>query len=200
MATRKNSNNVLFEFDSLVDLHLAVVRALQKDFPSGGSLPSINYSFLHQSDVELMKARMFCIGKNLIQECLYGNSRDEYETIYNSYLNDDWGATVSLAPITSIPKLIHSFNATCNGVIKCHILCHNARETDVARTVLKGLDVKFLETTEDQIDLKTYARVVVGDIKDIDLFKTPEFMHLAILNYGSNLQIVGKDRDVSIPK
>ena len=72
-AKRKNSNKVLFHFDSLVDLHLAVVYALQKDYPSGGSMQSINYSFLHQSRMELKKHRIFDIGKEVIQECFLGN-------------------------------------------------------------------------------------------------------------------------------
>ena len=64
---RRNSTKVLFHFDSLVDLHLAVVYALQKDYPSGWSNPHINYSFLHQSKKDLKQFRVYGIGKNIVQ-------------------------------------------------------------------------------------------------------------------------------------
>lgn len=184
----RNSNKVLFTFDSLVDLHLAVVKALQKDFPSGG--PSINYSFLFQTDKDLKQKRVFDIGKNVVQECFTGTARKSYETIYKSYIVDRFDETIQHAPITLMPKLIGGYS-TFGNYIRCYVLCETESQENIAKNILKKFpDVTYLRMKPEDVDINDFARVIVGDVKDIDLFKSPECVYIGILNYGSNLQVV----------
>lgn len=190
---RQNSNLILFHFDSLVDLHLAVVYALQKDYPSGGRNPYINYSFLHKSRQDLKQERVFGIGKNIVQECFLGKLRDSYQTIYESYINEQFETTIKHAPLTLMLKLIAAYCRVGRGqLVVPVIVCSNEAQAKVARSILKTIPAKVV-IGEKNIDINSYARIVLGDIRDLDLFKRPQCVHIAVLNYGSNLQIVGNE-------
>lgn len=193
---RKNSHQCLFEFNSLVDMHLGVVMALQKDFPSGGLLPTINYSFLHQSLDELKQFRMFAYGKNVVQECFAGSAKQSYETIYKTYC--DKKISYDLAPHTLLVKLVKMYNKT--GFIKSTILCHSPFEYDMATSIFGSLQncVIVPNANEKSIDVNEFARIHIGDIRDLDLFNPFDCTHIAVLNYGSNLQVMHHINDVTL--
>ena len=190
-AKRKNSNKVLFHFDSLVDLHLAVVYALQKDYPSGGSIPVINYSFLHQSKAELKKHRIFDIGKEIVQECFLGYMRDNWQSTYHIYMEDEFDRIIQDAPITPMLRLIAAYSRVGRGnLVSTSIYCENVAQMRIAKGLLKTIKADVIIGHPEKIDLSEYARVVLGDIGDIDLFNPPKYTHIAVLNYGCNLQLV----------
>lgn len=188
---RKNSNKVLFHFDSLVDLHLAVVYALQKDYPSGGSVPSINYSFLHQSHAELKSHRVYDIGTSVIQECFNEPLKDKWEIVYLSYKENQFDRIIQDAPITLMLKLIAAYSRVGRGTTSTSIFCENEAQLKVARGMIKTLPANIIMTDPKNVDLNQYARFIIGDINDLKLFNKPKYTHLAVLNYGSNLQISG---------
>lgn len=195
---RQNSTDCLFEFDSLVDMHLGVTMALQKDFPSGGHLPSINYSFLHQSIEELKQFRVFGYGKNIVQECLAGKARDSYRVIYESYCNKR--ISYELAPHTLLIKLVKMYAKT--GFIRSTILCHTPFEYETIRSIFSDTDgcTIIQNANEKSICVNDYARIHLGDIHDLDLFNPFDCVHIAILNYGSNLQIMHHMNDIVLLK
>lgn len=195
---RQNSNRVLFHFDSIVDLHLAVVYALQKDSPSGGLNPHINYSFLHQSRQSLKQERVFGIGKNVVQECFKGSLRDSYQTVYETYVNDRFDSTIGKAPITLMLRLIAGYSRAGGGLVSSTIVCSNDKQAEVAKKIIKTLPATIL-VGEDRVEVNDYARLIIGDVRDLDLFKRPQCVHITVLNYGSNLQVVG-DQPVILPE
>ena len=189
---RANSTKVLFHFDSLVDLHLAVVYALQKDFPSGGSNQCINYSFLHQSKKDLIHHRVFDIGKNVVEECFLGTLRDKYQTIYQSYIEDEFDRVIQDAPITLMLRLLAAYGriGKKDNAVQSFIFCRNQAEENVARGLLKTIPTQYIVGNADKLDLRPFARIIVGDVRDLDEFKVPQFLHITVLNYGCNLQVV----------
>lgn len=189
---RTNSTKVLFHFDSLVDLHLAVVYALQKDYPSGGSNQRINYSFLHQSKKDLIHHRVFDIGKDVVQECFLGDLKEKYQMIYQSYIDNEFDRIIQEAPITLMLRLLAAYGRVGkkDNTVQTFIFCHNQAEENVARGILKTIPATFYVGNPDKIDLRPFARIVLGDVRDLDEFKVPQFLHITVLNYGCNLQVV----------
>lgn len=194
MNRRQNSNKILFHFDSLVDFHLAVVYSLQKDYPSGGSNPSIDYYFLHQTRQELTQFRVFGIGKNIVQECFNPPVKNSYDAIYQSYISDRFDTTIQKAPITNILRMMATIGKVGKGAyVKSYLYCENDVQARIARSIIKSIPVEVLVDDPKNIDLNEYARFIIGDIRDMDAFNPPQCLHIAVLNYGSNLQIVGKE-------
>ena len=189
-GSRKNSQKLFFEFDSLVDLDLGTVLALQEDYPPG-ELFTINYSFLHQSLDGLKQARVFLYGRDVVQECFKDkNIRASYQTIKDTYRNQK--RVYNLAPRTA---LVNYVKVCCNtGFLHCTILCHNQFEFETAMDLLGHTpNCSIAVGKEKNYDINDYARVHVGDIHELDLFNPFDCTHLAVLNYGSNLQVMDHD-------
>ena len=192
----KSSNKrLLFEFDSLIDLHLGVVKALQEDYPPGESSSSktINFSFLHQSLDKLKQFRVYGYGKNIVQECFLGTARNSYETIYKSYLEDE--RVYRLAPVTVIPRLIRVFSVT--GFITCDIITHNELEYKTAMQIFpvknRSKAINIIRGSSSDLNINNYSRIHMGDIRDLDNYNDFDCTYIAILNYGSNLQLITHD-------
>ena len=187
---RQNSNKLLFEFDSLVDIDLGIVLALQEDYPPG-ELSTINYSFLHQSLPELKQARVFLYGRDVVQECfLTDNTRKSYQAMKDYYKTQK--KVYEKAPITSLVRLIKVYGQT--NFIQSLVLCHSQFELETANKLLgntPGCTIKIGK--ESEIDVNTYARIHLGDIHQLDKFNEFDCTHIAILNYGSNLQLIDHD-------
>ena len=133
---RRNSTKVLFHFDSLVDLHLEVVYALQKDYPSGGSNPHINYSFLHQSKKDLKQFRVYGIGKNIVLECFKSEPmRERYQSVIKTYLEDEFDQVIQDAPITMMLRLVAAFCRVKDKAVIPYIFCEDERQVRIARSL-----------------------------------------------------------------
>lgn len=197
---RENSNKVLFQFDSIFDLQLAVVHALQEDYPPGGSVHSINYSFLHQSNHDLKQHRVYDIGQNIIQNCFLGPMRDKYQSTYKLYLEDDFDRVIEKAPITSLIRLISAYTRFgTRSKVEPVIFCNDVKEKRIVERVFKTLPIKIIIGNIESINLNDYARIVLGDVRTIDNYNKPEYVHIAVLNYADNFQIVN-NQAVIIPE
>ena len=187
---RKNSSRLLFDFDTLVDLHLGVVKALQEDYPPG-ELSTVNYSFLHQPFEKLKQFRVFGYGKNVVQECFKGKPKESFTSIYETYLNQK--RVYNRAPRTLIPRLIRVYGNS--GFIKSTVLTHNVFEYQTASEILHGCNNCTIvqNANEKTIDVNQFARIHIGDIHDLDRYNPFDCTHIAVLNYGSNLQLIDHD-------
>ena len=52
---------------------------------------------------------------------------------------------------------------------------------------IKTLNVRIIKEDPKKIDLNSFARFIIGDIHDMDEFNLPQYLHIAVLNYGCNL-------------
>lgn len=193
---REYNNNILFEFDTLLDLQIGVVKALQEDFlPGGSSNPYLNYFFLKSaSDEDLKERHVLDIENGLIEMCLSKDQRDSANQIYLDYIKEHYKRIIELSPRTDIVRLLKVYSI--NGYIKTAVVCRTKEEIEF----VKSLDVNTtIVDGNNPIYLKNnYARIVISHITDILRYKDLECMHIAVLNYAENFTVVDNDR-VIIP-
>lgn len=190
---RENNNNVLFTFDSVVDISLGIILALQKDFPSGGST-FLDYSFLSKSPKEMQEQRRILYGEDIVERCFLPEYRDKAAAITRAYRTED--RVIQFSPVNpAVLSLIHSFTHYSDQSIRVTLLGETQLETRSLRRMLEHRcpTIRYVTSAIDDpnLNLSAYGRVVFGDFKMLDkLANPPKFRHLTILNYGSNLQLV----------
>lgn len=191
--------SVLFEFDSIVDLQLGVVRTLRKDYPSGGNNSSINYDFLHKDFESIAMDRLYLYNKNIVQECFTDKFKPKYKTIYNSYIDPDgeFDRVVKLSPITLMVRLINTYAQAGAGLVKCFVRCDNQDQEAVIKRLF-GNDNRIatiITCPREEVNLLDYSRIIVADVHDLDKYPglKETAKHIAVLNYGCNLEVINND-------
>lgn len=189
---RKNSNDIIFTFDSLIDIEIGVVYAIIDDYLYDGDRTNqyINYPFLDlvAFDEEFPKMiRMRDIGENIVQQCFLGKARDEFLDIYLQYISNDYERIIKLAPKTDMVRLINQYART--GFIKSTVVCRNDLEVKYAKEFTNGKCIIKQVKQYTEVDLTGFARVVIANISDILQFRGLKLMHIAVLNYACNFTI-----------
>jgi len=197
-AVRRQS--ILVEFDGIVDLQLAVVKALREDYPLGGFNPSINYAFLHKPLMELVRDRVTLYNKNIVEECFMDSGKQYWKTIYDTYVSDEYDRIVQGAPVTMIHRLITTYSRAAGGMIKVHIRCDNEAQVKTIQSLFKSSNPNIFIGKRSELDLSQYSRLILADVRYLDDIPNMQSTakYLAILNYGCNLEVI--DNDVVILK
>lgn len=187
--SRKFSNSILFEFDTLVDLKIGLVKALQEDFPPGGpSNQILNFSFLHHNDEDQLKVIHTFNTEDILARSFVPKYKEMSESIYLDYLRDQYSRIIDLSPITNMVRLINTYNKT--GYITSRIICKRDEEEAFVKKVIR--EPKIIRTdSEKSIDIKEYARIIISNIDDMKLFNINKMigMHITVLNYAENFII-----------
>lgn len=199
-ASREFSNSILFEFDTLIDLHIGVVKALQNEFlHSGGFNPNINYSFLSiETEDSLKSHRLLDLDYDIIQESFLGEARESYKEIYLDFIDKEYDKIIELSPKTEISRLIHAYDRA--GFIQSFILCKNQTEVNWTREIVGNKARTLLIDSEKKIKLSSYARLCLSNIFDITRFKNVESIHIMILNYAENFTLTKKNDRILRPE
>ena len=191
---RQHRTDVLFEFDTLFDLQIGTVKALQKDFLSGGFNPHINFSFLENETEETLKVhRVYDLEESIISQSLLGEAKQSASSIFSDYLREDYNRIIELSPITHMVRLIKMYAKT--SIIHPYIICKNEVEERWVREITSNLGNIIRVDTEKEIDLSNYAKLFLSNIHDILGFKHVECITISVLNYGQNFTLIEEAED-----
>ena len=165
MAT-KNSNNdkkrnrVLFDFESIVDLKLSAIR---KHITETTGYPI--------QDFELNRYKFERMYSDLeILNSIDTSTQDFYHPEYPVF--------------TSMRVLLNQYLSTGNGIIYPKVLCKDSIQQRIIKDSFP--EVKVLVGSRNQVKTINFARIIVGEAKQILEFKNPITLDFMMLNYRDN--------------
>lgn len=186
-TTRKNSNSILFTFDSLVDFKLGVVNYLRKHV-DGFDPQYMDKRFLESDNEDHLKdARMNRMDLDPIKMCFRGKAKDSSTELSLQIMEEYYPEVLELSPETNMVRLINVYNMF--KIVKTTVACFTNQEEDWVRE--KFNDTVYIKRVKSygEIDISKYARVVVSNINDLLTFKKVFMRHLCILNYTENFMM-----------
>lgn len=198
----KTLNSILFLSGTFYDLQCGMVLSL---LAQGGTNTVLDKEVIKKGIYFLLEQRVHHIGEDFLHYCLdakYKNSTDTYRRIL---LGDEesFGETLKFSPLTQVARMVatmQSYKNTFSCTIEYKYESEKKEIIDTLRKMennnLSG--ISFIPFT-DSIDPSKYARIVMPDIHDMDRLDDPTFKSIAVLNYGSNLQLI-EDEIVIIPE
>lgn len=201
-TTRKNSNNILFTFGSIIDCRLGVVNYLRKHKEEFDS-QYLNYDYLDSDNEDYLKQlRMSNRELDPVKMCFKGKAKDSSEELYKQILEEYYEDVITYAPKTTMVHLIEGYYKF--KIIKSTIVCRSTFEESFARDLFKEKANILLVKSYKDVDLSGFARLVVGDINDVLGFKKVGFLHIAVLDYVENFilaenPVTHKDEKLMLP-
>lgn len=188
-TTRKNSNSIIFTFDSIIDIRLGVINYLRRHKDEFSSR-YLNIPFLNSDNEDYLKdARMNRMDLDPVKMAFRGKAEDSSEDLATQIIQENYEEVINLAPKTNMVRLIKVYNMF--KIVKCIIICMNPIEEEFIEKEFDGIQcvsVVKVNSFKD-IDLGLYARLVVANINDILSFKAVHMRHLCILNFTENFMI-----------
>lgn len=163
------NSELLFHFDSIIDLDLAIIKFMKKNFHNAKYL---DLDILKNNDENFFKALLLSRENSnpllLILNKQYRDSADSIlNELYDAYYEDIVSLGTPLAPNSIL------CNGANNDFIHCFVICKNKTE----KLYIKNLSSKIKILEPKDVFIKNYTALYIKDLKDL-------------INYGEDL--IGK--------
>lgn len=137
------SSNILFDFDAIVDIDIAIVKYFKLYLFDN---PYVDTDILSSNDEYFFKSILIAREeKNPISLLLKPEFKNSADVLYNEIIIDQYEDILKLAPPLSLHTLM--INALHSGFINCTILCKNQYEKQYIKKVAP--DAIILDYTKD---------------------------------------------------
>ena len=156
----KRRNRILFDFESIIDLKLSVIRRKISE-ETGYPIQDFELS-------RYKRLRMFSI-RNILEGIEY-NEDDFYHPKYPVF--------------TSMKRLIERLQKEGSGIVDPVVLCKDQIQQRIIKESIPN--VKTLVGTRDKVKSLRFARIVLSDPNHALEFINPTTVDFMILNYREN--------------
>lgn len=199
----KTLNSILFLSGTFYDLQCGMVLSL---LAQGGTNTVLDKEVIKKGIYFLLEQRVHHVGEDFLHYCLNEQNKDNTDMYKRILLGDEksFEETLKFSPLTQVARMVSTMQSYRN-TFTCTIEYKYESEKTEIQKALKRISEKsnisgisFIPFA-DSIDPSAYARIVMPDVHDMDRLDDPTFKSIAVLNYGSNLQLI-EDEIVIIPE
>lgn len=176
-------NNVLFTFDSVIDVHLGLLKHIKESFNSD--------KFMKQdvlnNDEHFFKILLLS-DKNVnpITQLLLDDKKEQADSIYEAFMKKEYNNILNHATRTDLYNMLLAFMAAGNGAIRVRVLCRNELEQHYINRINSNIPTVIGEL--HTIDLAPYDSIYIKNIRDLLPIDTLEAKNLYILSYLNNFE------------
>lgn len=187
----KGFNSILFDFDSVIDIELSVIRWLANTYKDSELDNFDKHRLLHTSldDMEFMRVFGYK-GEDLFRSLITNEElKDKYIEILNSFYNEYESEILSKDNMmkTSMTNLISAYRKAGNGTISTAIRCDSEEQKKCIRSFDSIVPIELCERKD--VDMSKYGRLIVGNVFDPMeyIFKEPK--SIVVLNFRENMSV-----------
>ena len=181
----EGQNCILFDFDSIIDIHISVIKWMAVEFKEY-QLPMFDkYKIMNMSIEEMKFERLYStegLFRSLIKDpTMKPRFREIVDEFYNKYEEE----IITHAEFTIMPTLISAYKKAGNGIIKCFVRCDNELQKKFVEDNVSGSPTVFVSSREE-VDTSKYGRIISGDAFRIMEYKFYDPKSIVVLNYREN--------------
>ena len=179
----KGFNSVLFDFNSVVDKELSVIKYLRGEYMEA-AVDWLDKSALRMDDNYLRYKRLYrgnLFKSMIIKEDVKDSSDNLLDLIFNR--DQDCIFDRDYAYTTAMKYLISAYKKVGNGIIKTVVRCDNDKQ---ARYIKDTLNADVIVTPRQDVDMSKYGRLVVGQFASALEYVLNEPKSIVVLNFREN--------------
>lgn len=195
----KGFNSILFDFYSLVDIKLSLMKFLS-EYAKYDSQYKDNCIDYFNSNLMLVgfnewKSKRIQKSEDIFKSILKDELKDKSDEIFKELLNKFEVQIYSkYLQATDLSNLISAYKKAGNGVIKTAVRCNTKLQRDYIESKYNGCVIDFGE--RKNIDMGKYARLIVGYYIDALEYTLEEPKSILILDFKENFE----DNDITLLK
>lgn len=155
----KKRNRILFDFESIVDLKLSMIK--RKIFEKGYPIQDFELN-------EYKMKRMF-INTDILNGIEYS---------YDEYIHPDYPV------FTGMKTLIEAYQKEATGIIYPVVLCKDGFQQRIIKETFRN--IKILVGSRDNVNTLNFSRIVLSELDHALEFKDPTTVDFMILNFREN--------------
>lgn len=176
------SSNILFDFETLLDIDMAIIRYFKHNF---SDTSYIDRDILSNTDEKFYHALLLQRkDKNPLSIILKEQYLDSEDGLYNELIETKLD---EILPLTSKLSLFNVLvNATKSKLIKATVLCKNESEEQFIKKLIP--DIYTIRKSSSAFDLDFYNCIYIKDIDFLLDYTDLRAKDVYILAYGFNLE------------
>ena len=176
----KYGNNVLVDFEALVDIDYGIIRYIVREFKDS------SYLLPHVVNATEYFAKCLLLireNKNPLSIIFKKEYHSSIDDILEELVNDEtkYKEILELSPPMAMFDVIQAYKRT-SGVIKCDILCKNSLQEQYIKRYEK--DCKVI--VSDSVDTKQYDTIIIKTYANILKHKNVQGKSIIICEYRYN--------------
>lgn len=194
-------NSILFDFDSIVDKELSLVKFIMINTLNGTIGDKIdfeNYKItlkrFDKQGMESLKYHRIHNDFGLIRNMIEGDQDISEDEIFNlidkNYYKNEKEILFEYASVTDMIKLIKAYKRAGEGVIKTSIVCENDIEKEyIVKSNIASSVSNILQCDRGDIDTSKYTRFIIGSYKSAlkyKIYDEEEPKSILLLNFREN--------------
>lgn len=177
-------NSVVFDFDSLVDYKIGIVRTLQKNMKEANG---VNHWYLTHSTIDDLKIDRINSIEDIVYKSLDGSRKEQYIEFTEYMLSSEYEADCYMNGVpTKLFTLLHTYMKT--SAIMVDVLCRNELQKHFIETMLKHKSPNIMISSRADMNMDKYGVIYLGYFKHI--LELPEFglKHFVVPAYRENFE------------
>lgn len=180
-ANTNFASNLLFTFDSLVDLDLGMLKFFKLNFPKSKYVDS---NVLNNDNIKYFQALLVQrTNKNPLNIFIKPEYADQLDSLYNEIYEKNTRKIILLSPFLSFSRLL--INLIKIDYLNRTILCKNKNEEQYCNMVFSN--IKTIQANDKSFDAKTYDAIYLKNIDDLQLFNKNS-SNVYVYNYIFNME------------
>lgn len=181
----KGFNNILFDFYSLVDIELSLIKFIKGEYRDIELKYLDKHKILYNEDSNWIFERQFGkedVFKSLITDT--ASKQKSHDILVSIIQENEEEILQKYAFRTAIHVLINAYKKAGEGIIRTAIQCETQAEKDYILRTYPNTPIEFGK--RESIDMGKYARLIVGDYRDALKYNLEEPKSIQILNFREN--------------
>lgn len=183
----KGFNSILFDFDSIIDIELSIIRYMDADYFEKYDLPWLNKKLFGswKTVPELAFRRMYGI-EDLFRMMINSSSGLNYYKTMIDIWNRDKQSIIDrkLTVTTDILDLLKAYRLAGDGVIKTTVRVSDSVEESHIKKLSPSTST--IISNRKDVDTSIYTRIIIGNYRSIFEYVLKEPKSIVILNYRDN--------------
>lgn len=181
----KGFNSILFDFYSLVDAELSLIRLIKEEYRDEELKHLDKYRILNTEENDWKFYRIHGT-EDLFRSLIIGeDAKQNYAKIlWDIVKNRESSILEKYEYPTAIGSLIRAYQKAGDGVIRTAVRCDTEAQKEYIMKHFPDTTIEFSE--RENVDMSKYGRLIVGDWRHALDYKFEEPKSILILDYRDN--------------